>query len=73
MTPWKRAGILFALLSIVGIGGALAEEPKKESTEAQPAAEEPKPRMDIYGHVMLDTGYQAGANDPDWFDVVRPV
>jgi hypothetical protein len=34
---------------------------------------EPKPRLDIYGFAMLDTGYQAGQNHPDWFDVVRPT
>lgn len=28
---------------------------------------------EIYGHVMLDMGYQTGQNDPDWFDVVRPT
>ena len=22
---------------------------------------------------MLDMGYQAGQNDPDWFDVLRPT
>jgi hypothetical protein len=27
----------------------------------------------IYGHVMLDMGYQAGQNDPNWFDVLRPT
>lgn len=29
--------------------------------------------MDIYGHAMLDMGYQSGQSDPDWFDVVRPT
>lgn len=28
--------------------------------------------MEIYGHAMLDTGYEGNQNDPDWFDVVRP-
>jgi hypothetical protein len=32
-----------------------------------------KARMQIYGHVMLDMGYQAKQSDPDWFDVVRPT
>lgn len=36
-------------------------------------ATEPKPRLDIYGFAMLDTGYQVKQNDPDWFDVVRPT
>jgi len=30
-------------------------------------------RFDIYGFAMLDMGYQARTNDPNWFDVVRPT
>jgi hypothetical protein len=37
--------------------------------EATPA----KPRMDIYGFAMLDTGYDFNQVHPDWFDVVRPT
>ena len=37
------------------------------------AAEGTGTRVDIYGHAMLDMGYQANQNDPDWFDVVRPT
>ncbi|MGB5585719.1 MAG: DcaP family trimeric outer membrane transporter [Gammaproteobacteria bacterium] len=29
--------------------------------------------LDIYGHIMLDMGYQSGSNDPNWYDVVRPT
>src|SRR6478672_11924137 len=32
-----------------------------------------KPRFDVYGFAMLDTGYQFNQNDPNWFDVVRPT
>lgn len=28
--------------------------------------------MDLYGHVMMDMGYNAGASDAAWFDVMRP-
>lgn len=28
--------------------------------------------LDVYGHVMMDMGYNAGASHPDWFDVMRP-
>jgi hypothetical protein len=28
--------------------------------------------LDIYGHVMMDMGYNAGASDGSWFDVMRP-
>jgi len=31
-----------------------------------------KTTMEIYGHVMLDMGYQTGQNNPDWYDVMRP-
>jgi hypothetical protein len=53
-----------------------AEAEPSEKTEAQiqaqqPPADETKPRMELYGFAMLDTGYQAGASDPDWFDVMR--
>jgi hypothetical protein len=37
------------------------------------AAEASATRVDIYGHAMLDMGYQTNQNDPDWFDVVRPT
>ncbi len=29
--------------------------------------------VNIYGHAMLDMGYQTKQNDPDWFDVLRPT
>jgi hypothetical protein len=32
----------------------------------------PAKTLDIYGFVMLDSGYDFGTNDPNWFDVVRP-
>ncbi|HSE41620.1 MAG TPA: DcaP family trimeric outer membrane transporter [Acidobacteriota bacterium] len=35
--------------------------------------EDQKPKFDIYGFAMLDTGYQGKQNDPNWFDVVRPT
>ena len=33
----------------------------------------PKPAIEIYGLAMLDTGFQAEQNDPDWYDVLRPT
>ena len=47
-----------ALCALLQPGLALAQQ----STE-----------MTIYGHAMLDMGYQTKQNDPDWFDVVRPT
>src|SRR5690348_9057067 len=32
-----------------------------------------KNSIDLYGFVMLDSGYDFGQNDPDWFDVTRPT
>ncbi|HEX8815872.1 MAG TPA: DcaP family trimeric outer membrane transporter [Terriglobales bacterium] len=29
--------------------------------------------LDLYGFVMLDSGYQFGQNNPSWFDVMRPT
>jgi outer membrane DcaP-like protein len=29
--------------------------------------------FEVYGFAMLDMGYQAGQNDPNWFDVLRPT
>jgi hypothetical protein len=29
--------------------------------------------MQIYGHTMLDSGYNFGQIDPDWYDVMRPT
>jgi hypothetical protein len=43
------------------------------AAQAAPAPADTGPRLDIYGFAMLDMGYQAKQNDPDWFDVVRPV
>ena len=40
---------------------------------AQAPAAEPKPAISIYGAAMLDMGFQAEQNNPDWFDVLRPT
>ena len=32
-----------------------------------------KKSIDVYGFVMLDSGYDFKTNDPDWFDVIRPT
>jgi hypothetical protein len=34
---------------------------------------EPKNSIDVYGYVMLDSGYDFKTNNPDWFDVIRPT
>jgi DcaP outer membrane protein len=40
------------------------EKPEKSGTGST---------VDFYGFVMLDSGYQFGSNDPNWFDVMRPT
>jgi len=30
------------------------------------------PELTIYGHAMLDTGFESGQSDPNWFDTMRP-
>jgi len=38
--------------------------------ESRPAE---KTTIDLYGFVMMDSGYEFGQTDPNWFDVVRPT
>jgi hypothetical protein len=64
--PWQ--GVALFCLMLAGLL-ALAAVP----VAAQEAEEEPGPTMEVYGFAMLDMGYQAGQNDPDWFDVLRPT
>ncbi len=53
--------------------GALIPPPDPPAqAPVQAAATEPKPGVSIYGAAMLDMGYQAHQNDPNWFDVLRP-
>lgn len=61
---------------------ATFSEPLAAPPEA-PAAPEPAPAkpqdskgestFEVYGFAMLDAGYQFKQNDPNWFDVIRPV
>lgn len=46
-----------------------AQTPAPESKKTSSGAEG---TMEIYGHVMLDSGYNFGQIDPSWFDVERP-
>jgi len=56
----KVLRVILLMLAGVACWPALAQD-KANST------------MDIYGFAMLDSGYQAKQNDPDWFDVLRPT
>jgi DcaP outer membrane protein len=49
-------------------GKSASEKPAKTARE-----EESKNTLDLYGFVMLDSGYDFKTNNPDWFDVMRPT
>jgi len=61
-TPHARGGARTVLLavSMLATGAAFAQDASNST-------------MDLYGFIMLDTGYQAKQNHPDWYDVVRPT
>src|SRR5215831_12704233 len=50
-----------------------ANEEAQETPAAPAETAEGKNKIDIYGHVMLDSGYEFGQSNPDWFDVMRPT
>jgi hypothetical protein len=37
------------------------------------AQDESRSKLEVYGFVMMDAGYNVNQIDPDWFDVVRPT
>lgn len=48
----------------------------KPAAEAPPKPQEEKKgesTLTVYGHVMLDAGYEVHQSDPNWFDVARPT
>ncbi|MBO6704216.1 MAG: hypothetical protein JJ921_17870 [Pseudomonadales bacterium] len=51
----------------------MAEARSSETPTPSNTSTAEDPGFNLYGHVMLDMGYQRGQNDPDWFDVVRPT
>ena len=56
-------GTYVGAIPTVGAHGAQADQ-KKSASEST---------LDIYGFAMTDAGYNFGAIDPAWFDVVRPT
>jgi hypothetical protein len=44
-----------------------------EESPKAPSEKEETTSLDLYGFVMLDSGYDFKTNDPNWFDVVRPT
>jgi len=60
-----RLGMAVLLIAVTVLMSALASMASAQNSGQS--------RAEVYGHIMLDMGYQAGQNDPDWFDVVRPT
>src|SRR5262245_56999125 len=75
---WLAAALLLAA-ALPARAGSEGPDPAPSPSPSPAAAQDPaakaeeKPRLDIYGFAMLDMGYQAKQNDPNWFDVVRPT
>jgi DcaP outer membrane protein len=46
-----------------------------DTRQAEEHSEQPKAStsVDFYGYAMLDSGYNFGSINPDWFDVMRPT
>ena len=66
MSSWSRCRRRWMLALTVWLTTGIAHA----QTPAQPANAQ-KPRLELYGHVMLDTGFQFKQNDPNHFDVLR--
>jgi len=67
------SGLALAWLLVAAGPASRAQAEDAAATTQTPAPkEEAKVRMELYGAVMLDMGYQSKQNDPNWFDVVRP-
>jgi DcaP outer membrane protein len=47
--------------------------PPPDATAPKPQDAKGESTFEVYGFAMLDAGYQFKQNDPDWFDVLRPV
>jgi hypothetical protein len=61
----RAAAFVTALVFLAGLAIALAPSVGR--------AQASETRLQVYGHAMLDMGYQTGQNHPDWFDVLRPT
>src|SRR5260370_39018071 len=53
---------------------SLAAAPQDAPPQPAPPEEKvAKPEIEVYGHAMLDLGYDANQINPNWFDVERPT
>jgi hypothetical protein len=54
-------------------GPSVAVATETRDAEERGEHTEPASTVDLYGFVMLDSGYDFGTNDHNWFDVMRPT
>ena len=70
-----RIGVLAASLLLASAASTLAQDappPAAPAPAAAPAqADEPKPRLDLYGFAMLDFGFNFDTINPNWTDTMR--
>lgn len=80
--------MLTAVVLQVGMQPVLAQTPPPSAPPAAPAQTQQicvpdpcppppqpvsEPRLEIYGYVQTDFGYDIDQINPDWFDVMRPT
>ena len=52
---------------------AIVAQPQADAVPLEGEITEAKDSLNIYGFAMLDSGYDFGQVDPNWFDVLRPT
>ena len=63
--------LVSSVTSVGAYGAAVGTPPLGKQPDQKKSGSEST--MDIYGFVMMDSGYDFGAEDPNWFDVLRPT
>ena len=63
--------LVSSVTSVGAYGAAVGTPPLGKQADQKKSGSEST--MDIYGFVMMDSGYNFGTIDPNWFDVVRPT
>jgi len=72
-TPAKQAPAQAGEVVAIPSEDVIPERPKADLVPLEGEITEKKDTLDLYGFAMLDSGYNFGQIDPDWYDVVRPT
>jgi outer membrane DcaP-like protein len=64
-----RSSVLLVAVALLTLAAPFA---RAQGAQQQPAPETTT-SIEIYGFAMLDMGFQAEQNDPNWYDVLRPT